>query len=170
MTSTLFPAHSKYGVQKTLTFKKTQDFPVSFSYKSTLADQQPGLATAYISGLTEAYGNLTDVERANATAQVTVGLDDSGLLNLSAARLVYPESKEGASVKDRLKGLFGSKDKDQKDDDAANSEEKDSEGDDEKAAQTAPARPSSPIKLKVELVPSVQKPLSSTEKKNAIKR
>lgn len=165
ISSTLFPANSKLGVQKTMTIKKTRDFELSFKDKAAsrkLADYQ-------ITGLTAAYANLTDVEKQNATVTVSVLLSDSNILSVPFAQLNLLESKEAASVADKIKGFFGGKDKEKSEDIEGEDTESAKQDSDDTVTQ-GQTKPKGPIKLTVTEVPGDFKPMTEGEKKDAIKR
>lgn len=163
ITSTLFPANSKLGVQKTMTLRKTDDFDLTFKDKvaaKKLVDYQ-------ISGLTAAYANLTDAEKQNATVTVSVLLSDSNILGVSSAQLNLPEAKESASVADKIKGFFGSKDKEKSEGAEAETQDEDKQETTDTAVQT---KPKGPIKLSITEVAGDFKPMTEAEKKAARQR
>lgn len=182
-----------------MTFKKTADFPLHFRYKSTArqggekeaspaASSGVDIATIDISGVTEAFANLTEAEAANATVKVAIQMTDSNLLEVQSAQLVLPESKDQASMADKIKGFFGggSKDKDAsastsaaapQDADAASSSPSpaasDSATDSAAAAEEVLAalrKVSGPVRLNVTMTPSTFQPMAKQDKKDAIKR
>lgn len=160
ITSTLFPAMSKLGVQKTMTLKKTNDFDLTFKDKAATIK----LADYEIRGVETAYANLTEAEKQNATVTVAVLLSDSNILSVPSAQLNVLANTEPASVADKIKGFFGGKDKDKAAEGEA-TEERPAE--DDKALQT---KPKGPFKLSIKEVPGHVKPLTEDEKKAAIKR
>jgi hypoxia up-regulated 1 len=160
ITSTLFPGNSKLGVEKTLTLKKTADFDLEF--KDKVATHL--LSTYHISGLTEAYTNLTEAEKHNCTVTVAVLLSDSNVLTVPSAQLNLLETKDGGSVADKIKGFFGGKDKGDKAEDGAAEDAKDQE------APVVQTKPRGPIQLKVSEAPGHFKPMTVQEKKEAIQR
>ena len=163
ITSTLFPANSKLGVQKTMTLKKTDDFDLTFKDKvasTKLADYQ-------ISGLTAAYANLTDVEKQNATVTVSVLLSDSNILGVTSAQLNLLEAKESASVADKIKGFFGGKDKEKAEGAEAEPSTESKQETTDTAVQT---KPKGPIKLAIQEVAGDFKPMTASEKKAARQR
>lgn len=163
ITSTLFPANSKLGVQKTMTLKKTADFELSFKDKAASRK----LSDYKVTGLTAAYANLTDAEKQNATVTVSVLLSDSNILAVTSAQLNLLENKEAASVADKIKGFFGGKDKDR----AEGADTEEPEDVKKETNDTAvPGKVKGPIKLSVTEVPGDFKPMTEQEKKDAIKR
>lgn len=113
ITTHLFPPMAKTGAKKTLTFRKTSDFAVDFSYPSSTLPVAPAgaLFSTHFDGISSATANLTADQLANATIKVNVELDASGLLKVGKATLVLREEddaegkgKEG--VTDKLKNLF----------------------------------------------------------------
>lgn len=163
ITSTLFPANSKLGVQKTMTLRKTEDFDLVFKDKVS----SKKLADYHIAGLTSAYANLTDAERQNATVTVSVLLSDSNILTVPAAQLNLLESKESASVADKIKGFFGSKDKEKAE---ATEGDQAEEGKSENNETAVQAKPKGPIKLFITEVAGDFKPMTEQEKKSARQR
>lgn len=104
---------AKTGAKKTLTFRKTHDFAVDFSYRpSTYAFAPTGaIFSTNFYGISSATANLTSEQLANATVKVNVELDASGLLKVGKATLVLREEDEDASkgkdgVTDKLKKLL----------------------------------------------------------------
>ncbi|GAA5956888.1 hypothetical protein JCM8115_003853 [Rhodotorula mucilaginosa] len=113
ITTHLFPPMAKTGAKKTLTFRKTKDFAVDFSYRpSTLPDAPTGaLFSTHFQGISSATANLTSEQLANATVKVNVDLDASGLLKVGKAVLVLREEDEDEAkgkdgVTDKIKNLF----------------------------------------------------------------
>lgn len=113
ITTHLFPPMAKTGAKKTLTFRKTKDFAVDFSYRpSTLPDAPTGaLFSTHFQGISSATANLTAEQLANATVKVNVDLDASGLLKVGKAVLVLrgedeEEGKGKDGVTDKIKNLF----------------------------------------------------------------
>ncbi|KWU43807.1 actin-like ATPase domain-containing protein [Rhodotorula sp. JG-1b] len=113
ITTHLFPPMAKTGAKKTLTFRKTKDFAVDFSYRpSTLPDAPTGaLFSTHFQGISSATANLTAEQLANATVKVNVDLDASGLLKVGKAMLVLREEDEEEGkgkdgVTDKIKNLF----------------------------------------------------------------
>ncbi|KAL8277095.1 hypothetical protein RQP46_010523 [Phenoliferia psychrophenolica] len=109
----LFPALSKLGTTKTMTFKKSADFAIQFSYRKsplTAASEQPeALFETTISGLTTALTNLTTEAIANSTVKVTISLSESGLVSVSkAVVLLEGDAVQNLSLNDKLKGFLGS--------------------------------------------------------------
>lgn len=162
ISSTLFAANSKLGVQKTLTLKKTTDFNMIFKYKN---EERP-FSQYKVSGLTEAYANLTEAERSNATVAVTVVLNESNMLKVPSATLEIPGAKEGSSVADKIKEFFAGKDKDEAGDPAATEESKEAETD----KPATPSKAKGPIRLAVVEEEGAYKSLSEQEKRDSLQR
>ncbi|GAA5930859.1 uncharacterized protein JCM15063_002480 [Sporobolomyces koalae] len=114
ITTHLFPANSKTGNKKTLTLRKTDDAALDFSYRKTGAASDSlipsHLFSTTLKGISPATSNLTAEQKANATVQVTIELDESGFVKVGKATLVLREEVDGveakAGVTDKLKGLF----------------------------------------------------------------
>ncbi|KAI0718454.1 heat shock protein 70 family [Fomitopsis betulina] len=104
----VFPAGTKTGTKKTLTFKRQDDFPLKVAYKSPPA---PGLPTellvAKISGVAEAMKNLTEAGATDLVVKATLRFSDSGFASVTDA-VAYGEIKVG-SLAGKLKGLFSGK-------------------------------------------------------------
>lgn len=114
----LFPANSKVGVKKTMTFKKTGDFAIHLSYRkagihafvpppSSLSaplmrrlysdsEQPDDLFETTITGLTAAFTNLTEEAIANATVKVTIELNESNVVTVNKAVVVLVEEDASA--------------------------------------------------------------------------
>lgn len=171
LTQTIFAANSKSGVKKTMTFRKTTDFSVAFSYKTTNRPGSPtSIAEFGIAGLTEAWANLTETEAANATVKVSVALDESTIISIASAQLVLPEVKEKASMADKLKGLLRGADKEQDAADDADGTAASAASNDTAASGTAVKRPAGPIKLQIKSSTEGYPALSEQELKDGIKR
>ncbi|POY73017.1 hypothetical protein BMF94_3855 [Rhodotorula taiwanensis] len=113
ITTLLFPAMSKTGVKKTLTFRKTDDFTVDFAYQPSSASFAPSgpLFSTQFQGISAATKNLTTEQLVNATVKVNVELDPSGLLKVGKATLILREEDEAdgkakEGVADKIKNLF----------------------------------------------------------------
>ncbi|KAH6904466.1 heat shock protein 70 family [Coprinopsis sp. MPI-PUGE-AT-0042] len=106
ITSTLFPAGSKTGSKKTLTFKRKEDFDIFFDYKNAPA---PGFPTRMleveITGVSEALANLTERGAIDPVVKATVSLSESGFVSVSKA-VAFGEIKD-ETLTGKLKNLFG---------------------------------------------------------------
>ncbi|KAL5498189.1 LHS1 [Sanghuangporus vaninii] len=102
----VFPAGSKVGIKKTMTFKRKDDFVVNMSYKNP-----PGygistdLLEAEISGVKEAFEELSEAGAVDPVVKATLVLSESGFAGIQDA-VAYGEIKK-ESFTDKLKGLFG---------------------------------------------------------------
>ncbi|EDR09636.1 uncharacterized protein LACBIDRAFT_189980 [Laccaria bicolor S238N-H82] len=106
ITSLVFPAGSKVGTKKILTFKRKEDFIISLDYKTAVA---PGFPTrmleAEIMGVEEAIGNLTERGAVDPVVKATLTLSESGFVSISDA-IAFGEIKD-ESIAGKLKGFFG---------------------------------------------------------------
>ncbi|KAF7297317.1 hypothetical protein MIND_00965000 [Mycena indigotica] len=102
----IFPAGSKVGAKKTLTFKRKEDFVINFDYK------EPGPANfptrfleVGITGVAEAIANLTELGATDPVVKATLTLSESGFVSVSNA-VAFGEIKD-ESIAGKLKGFFG---------------------------------------------------------------
>ncbi|KAJ7452165.1 Hsp70 protein-domain-containing protein [Mycena galericulata] len=106
ITTLIFPAGSKVGTKKTLTFKRKDDFVINFDYKDAVA---PGFPTRFlevgITGVAEAIGNLTELGASDPVVKATLTLSESGFVSVSSA-VAFGEIKDD-SIAGKLKGFFG---------------------------------------------------------------
>ncbi|KAF7373516.1 Actin-like ATPase domain-containing protein [Mycena sanguinolenta] len=106
ITSLLFPAGSKAGSKKVMTFKRKEDFTINFDYKDTVA---PGFPRRFlevgIEGVAEAIANLTELGALDPVVKATVVLSESGFISVSNA-VAFGEIKDD-SIAGKLKGFFG---------------------------------------------------------------
>ncbi|TFK36492.1 Hsp70 protein-domain-containing protein [Crucibulum laeve] len=106
ITTLIFPAGSKVGTKKTLTFKRKEDFAIYLDYKNSVA---PGFPTrmleAELIGVTEAIGNLTERGATDPVVKATLTLSESGFVSVTDA-IAFGEIKDD-SITGKLKGLFG---------------------------------------------------------------
>ncbi|KAG6864109.1 hypothetical protein C0991_012444 [Blastosporella zonata] len=106
ISSLIFPAGSKTGSKKTLTFKRKEDFALYFDYKHLIAPGYPQrMFESEIVGVSEALGNLTERGAIDPVVKATLMLSDSGFVSVSEA-VAYGEIKDD-SLTGKLKGLFG---------------------------------------------------------------
>ncbi|KAK7039209.1 lumenal Hsp70 protein [Paramarasmius palmivorus] len=106
ITSLIFPAGSKHGTKKTLTFKRKDDFSLFFDYKNEPA---PGFPTRFlevdITGVAEALANLTERGAIDPVVKATVKLSESGFISVAEAT-AYGDIKD-ESLTGKIKDLFG---------------------------------------------------------------
>ncbi|EAU87647.1 hypothetical protein CC1G_09108 [Coprinopsis cinerea okayama7 len=106
ITSVLFPAGSKPGTKKTLTFKRKEDFDIFFDYKRTPAIGFPTrMLEVGIEGVSEAIANLTERGAIDPVVKATVSLSESGFISVTKA-IAYGEIKD-ESLSGKFKSLFG---------------------------------------------------------------
>ncbi|KAJ7160962.1 Hsp70 protein-domain-containing protein [Mycena filopes] len=107
ITTLIFPAGSKVGTKKILTFKRKDDFVINFDYKDAPA---PGFPTRFlevgITGVAEAIANLTELGATEPVVKATLVLSESGFVSVSSA-VAFGEIKD-ESIAGKLKGFFGS--------------------------------------------------------------
>ncbi|KAJ6520608.1 Hsp70 protein-domain-containing protein [Mycena vulgaris] len=106
ITTLIFPAGSKVGTKKTLTFKRKEDFVINFDYKSPVA---PGFPTRFlevgITGVAEAIANLTELGATDPVIKATLTMSESGFVSVTNA-VAFGEIKD-ESIAGKLKGFFG---------------------------------------------------------------
>ncbi|KAJ7146046.1 Hsp70 protein-domain-containing protein [Mycena epipterygia] len=106
ITTLIFPAGSKVGTKKTLTFKRKDDFVINFDYKNSVA---PGVPTRFlevgITGVAEAIGNLTELGASDPVIKATLTMSESGFVSVSNV-VAFGEIKDD-SIAGKLKGFFG---------------------------------------------------------------
>ncbi|GLB44149.1 putative heat shock protein 70 family protein [Lyophyllum shimeji] len=106
ITTLIFPAGSKGGTKKTLTFKRKEDFTLFFDYKHLIAPGYPQrIFESEITGVAEAIGNLTERGAVDPVVKATLLLSESGFVSVTEA-VAYGEIKDD-SLTGKLKGLFG---------------------------------------------------------------
>ncbi|CAL1698248.1 unnamed protein product [Somion occarium] len=102
----VFPAGSKAGSRKTLTFKRKDDFNVKLTYRSPPVPGYPSdILEAEIKGIPEALKNLTDLGAVDPVVKATVVLSESGFVSVQDP-VAFGEIKDD-SLSGKLKGLFG---------------------------------------------------------------
>ncbi|KAH8079815.1 heat shock protein 70 family [Cristinia sonorae] len=107
INTVVFPAGSRVGSRKTLTFKRKDNFAIQLNYKNQpLAGYPLDILEAEISGIPEALGNLTERGAIDPVVKATVVLSDSGFVSVQDA-VAFGEIKDD-SITGKLKGLFGS--------------------------------------------------------------
>ncbi|KAF5314314.1 hypothetical protein D9619_011752 [Psilocybe cf. subviscida] len=106
ITTLIFPAGSKVGTKKVLTFKRKEDFAIFLDYKNEFA---PGFPTRMLEvelgNVTEAIANLTELGAIDPVVKATLSLSESGFVSVTEA-VAYGEIKDD-SLTGKLKGLFG---------------------------------------------------------------
>ncbi|PPR02281.1 hypothetical protein CVT24_011619 [Panaeolus cyanescens] len=106
ITTNIFPAGSKTGTKKVLTFKRKEDFTLHFDYKNEIA---PGFPTRMmevdLGNVTDAIANLTERGAVDPVVKATLMLSESGFVSVTEA-VAFGEIKDD-SLTGKLKGLFG---------------------------------------------------------------
>ncbi|KAF9562890.1 actin-like ATPase domain-containing protein [Agrocybe pediades] len=144
ITTTIFPAGSKVGTKKVLTFKRKEDFTLFLDYKKEIA---PGFPTRMLEvelgGVTEAIANLTERGAVDPVVKATLTLSESGFVSVSDA-FAYGEIKD-ESIAGKLKGLFsgGSSSDEITTESADNTPPRDSSTDSESSSTSASSSSSS---------------------------
>lgn len=114
ISNTIFPAGSKVGTKKTLTFKRKEDFSLFIDYKDEPARGFPQrILEAEITGIAEALKNLTEAGAVDPVIKATVVLSESGLVSVRNAH-AYGEIKDD-SLTGKLKSFLGGKGDDKAD-------------------------------------------------------
>lgn len=94
ITTLIFPAGSKVGTKKVLTFKRKEDFSLFLDYKNPVA---PGFPTRMLEvdlgNVTEAIANLTERGAADPVVKATLTLSESGFVSVTDA-IAYGEIKD----------------------------------------------------------------------------
>jgi len=106
INTAIFPAGSKTGTKKMLTFKRTEDFSLKLQYKDIGSPGYPvDILEAHISGVTAALANLTERGAIEPVVKATVTLSESGFVTVKDAH-AFAEVRDD-SLTGKLKGLFG---------------------------------------------------------------
>ncbi|KAI9432685.1 actin-like ATPase domain-containing protein [Lactarius indigo] len=106
ITSTAFARGSRTGTRKTVTFRRSSDFSLAFSYKEAPSGDFPAdLLDARISGVKEALANITEAGGVDPIIKATILFSESGFVSVPEA-VAYAELKDD-SIAGKLKGLFG---------------------------------------------------------------
>ncbi|TCD68568.1 lumenal Hsp70 protein [Steccherinum ochraceum] len=106
INTVVFPAGSKVGSRKTLTFKRKDDFAIRLNYKGQTVPGYPtDILEAEISGIPEALANLTERGAIDPVVKATVVLSDSGFVSVQDA-VAFGEIKD-ETVTGKLKSFFG---------------------------------------------------------------
>ncbi|KDR78342.1 hypothetical protein GALMADRAFT_64912 [Galerina marginata CBS 339.88] len=174
ITTLIFPAGSKVGTKKVLTFKRKEDFALYLDYKTPVA---PGFPTRMLEvelgNVTEAIANLTERGAVDPVVKATLTLSESGFVSVSDA-VAYGEIKD-ESITGKLKEFFGgasSSSTDTVTDSAENVPPRDSET--TTSASAAPEKekkPAAPVEntipLSIEVKFTTIPPMTVDEKKRA---
>ncbi|KAJ3516309.1 hypothetical protein NLJ89_g1202 [Agrocybe chaxingu] len=103
ITTLIFPAGSKVGTKKVLTFKRKEDFTIYFDYKTSAT---PGFPTRMLEvelgNVTEAVANLTERGAVEPVIKATISLSESGFVSVTDA-IAFGEIKD-----ESLTGKFSS--------------------------------------------------------------
>ncbi|KAF8900168.1 Hsp70 protein-domain-containing protein [Gymnopilus junonius] len=106
ITTLIFPAGSKVGTKKLLTFKRKEDFSLYLDYKNPVAPGFPaGMLEVELGNVTQAIANLTEQGVIDPVVKATLTLSESGFVSVSNA-IAYGEIKDD-SIAGKLKGFFG---------------------------------------------------------------
>ncbi|KAF8515704.1 Hsp70 protein-domain-containing protein [Hysterangium stoloniferum] len=171
ISTVLFPAGSKLGAKKTLTLKRKDDIELVLSYKSPVKGVFPAeISQAQITGVSEAFGNLTERGATSPVIKVTIILTESGFAVVQDA-VAFGEIKD-ESIAGKLKGFFGG---------AASSETPSAEASEETSSLPAPSptpekeksakeKDQSTIALNVDVAPLSIHPLTYREKQASRER
>lgn len=107
--SVVFPAGSKVGSKKTMTFKRKDDFVVKMGYKDSVGFGFPSeLLEAEITGIKDAFSELAEAGATEPVVKAVLQLSESGFAGLQDAVATSNIKKNSGSFSDRLKGFFGS--------------------------------------------------------------
>ncbi|KAF8154153.1 Hsp70 protein-domain-containing protein [Crassisporium funariophilum] len=107
ITTVIFPAGSKVGTKKVLTFKRKEDFTIHLDYKNQVAPGYPTrMLEVELGDVSEAIANLTELGAVDPVVKATLTLSESGFVSVSDA-VAFGEIKDD-SLTGKIKGLFGS--------------------------------------------------------------
>jgi hypoxia up-regulated 1 len=114
INTVIFPAGSKVGTKKTLTFKRKEDFSVWLDYQISNSSFVVGLSSVSphldcnfprglpiqilevdIIGVSDALGNLTELGAVDPVVKATVRLSESGFVSLPEA-VAFGEIKDAS--------------------------------------------------------------------------
>ncbi|KAI7947975.1 hypothetical protein MJO28_009883 [Puccinia striiformis f. sp. tritici] len=121
VTTTLFQIGSKLGAKKVIKMKKAEDFSVQLSYINQPSYFPSSLLNVTIHGISAALLNYTNatghvVPLKNTTVKLVVGLDDSELLVVPEATLIFPtetSSTNEGTIANKIAGFFGGSNKEE---------------------------------------------------------
>ncbi|KAF8315850.1 HSP70-domain-containing protein [Clavulina sp. PMI_390] len=107
ITNKIFPKlSSKVGAKKTLTFKRKEDFDITFSYPTANTPEFPSqIMQVSIQDVAAAVANLTSRGATEPVVKVTVQLNENGHVAVTEA-VAYGEVKDD-TLTGKLKNLFG---------------------------------------------------------------
>ncbi|KAF8345169.1 Hsp70 protein-domain-containing protein [Amanita rubescens] len=177
ITTLVFPAGSRVGTKKTMTFKRRDDFTISLDYKDVAPDFPQRILEAEIVGVAEAIANLTELGVVDPVVKTTVTLSESGFISVSDA-IAYGEIKDD-SLTGKPKGLFAaSSSEDTTTESVANRPPRESDSDSDAASpsssSSAEAEPSGSkeqtIPLTINTYSISIQPMSVEEKKESRNR
>jgi len=123
VTTTLFPVGSKVGGKKVIKMKKADDFSVQLNYINQPSYFPNSILNVTIHGISAALLNYTNVTGhtvplKNTTVKLVVGLDDSELIVVPEATLIFPTetspTNEG-TIANKIAGFFGGSNKEEAD-------------------------------------------------------
>ncbi|KIM26563.1 hypothetical protein M408DRAFT_330520 [Serendipita vermifera MAFF 305830] len=105
LNTALFPPGSKYGTKKTASYRKKDDFELSFRYQQKMGSELiPEIFDAEFYGVKAAMKNLTSRGAVEPLMKVEVGLNESGMLVIHDA-WAYGEVKD-ESITGKIKNFF----------------------------------------------------------------
>ncbi|KAA1133378.1 lumenal Hsp70 protein [Puccinia graminis f. sp. tritici] len=115
ITTTLFQTGSKLGAKKVIKMKKAEDFSVQLDYLNQPSYFPSSLLNVTIHGISAALLNYTNVTGhavplKNTTVKLVVGLDDSELVLVPEATLIFPTETSVANegtIANKIAGFFG---------------------------------------------------------------
>ncbi|OAV98567.1 hypothetical protein PTTG_01803 [Puccinia triticina 1-1 BBBD Race 1] len=121
ITTTLFQTGSKLGAKKVIKMKKTEDFSVQLNYLNQPSYFPSSLLNVTIHGISAALLNYTNVTGhtvplKNTTIKLVVGLDDSEILVVPEATLIFPTETSSSSegtIANKIAGFFGGSNKEE---------------------------------------------------------
>ncbi|KAI9622478.1 hypothetical protein H4Q26_015159 [Puccinia striiformis f. sp. tritici PST-130] len=121
VTTTLFQIGSKLGAKKVIKMKKAEDFSVQLNYINQPSYFPSSLLNVTIHGISAALLNYTNatghvVPLKNTTVKLVVGLDDSELLVVPEATLIFPtetSSTNEGTIANKIAGFFGGSNKEE---------------------------------------------------------
>ncbi|KZS89329.1 actin-like ATPase domain-containing protein [Sistotremastrum niveocremeum HHB9708] len=101
----VYPPGSKLGTRKTLTLRRKEDFNVTLEYGADAKGLPKGIVEIELTGVADAYNNLTERGAVDPVVKFNVSLSDSGFVSIQDA-IMYGEIKDD-TLTGKLKGLFG---------------------------------------------------------------
>ncbi|KAI5119564.1 hypothetical protein M0805_005628 [Coniferiporia weirii] len=171
LNNLIFPAGSKVGSKKTMTFKRKDDFVVTMSYRGSVGAGLPTeLLEAEIIGVKEALAELAEAGAIDPVVKATLALSESGFAGIQDA-VAYGEIKKDESFAGKLKGFFGGAKGDVKDEsssEATSSETSSSSSPSATASESAESESVSPSES-ASSSSSAASPSPSPEKKKEVR-